>query len=292
VIAPLLARTTRWGLSRPPHLVLVPLGELAAVPFAAAWTPDPAAADGRRHAIEDFEISYSASARLLIDAAGRRRPGPGSRPVLLVDPTGQFPYSRRTARALVERFYPNAHWYGRRAPDGAASTERTLEALVPADDLATGAPVVQLFTHGRMLPTPAVQTQDGWLSLSDVVDRGRRRSPDTGCGLVVTTACLTDATRSHVDESVTLAAALQAAGAAGVVGTRWPVDDPAAAALTYRLHHHLDAGRPPAAALRLAQLDLVRARTRRPDLPPRLADLPADLLADPAAWAGFVQHGG
>ena len=75
---------------------------------------------------------------------------------------------------------------------------------------------------------------------------------------MVTNACLTDSTRTHYDESITLATAFLAAGATAVIGTRWPVDDDTAAALSLRLHYHLQVGCQPAEALRRAQLDLLR----------------------------------
>jgi len=144
-----------------------------------------------------------------------------------------------------------------------------------------------------MSPTPSLRTRDGWLSLTELLSRARGRSPDVHGGLIVTTACLTDAARSYADESVTLATALQASGALGVIGTRWVIDEAAAAAVTYRLHAHLADGHRPADALRLAQLDLrgLAAGGTPPDLPRQLAELPADLLTHPTSWAGFVHHG-
>src|SRR4030095_11271929 len=42
IVGPLLEHTRGWALGHTPHLALVPLGELATIPYAAAWTADPA----------------------------------------------------------------------------------------------------------------------------------------------------------------------------------------------------------------------------------------------------------
>jgi CHAT domain-containing protein len=77
-----------------------------------------------------------------------------------------------------------------------------------------------------------------------------------------------------------------------VIGTRWPVDDDTVAVLSLRLHHHLQLGRPPADALRRAQLDLLRpAPGMRATLHRHLADLTDARLSHPATWAGHVHHG-
>ena len=48
IMGPLIEHVRDWKLDHLPHLALIPLGELAAIPYAAAWTPDTAkgAADG------------------------------------------------------------------------------------------------------------------------------------------------------------------------------------------------------------------------------------------------------
>ena len=92
------SRLAAWPLDRLPHLALIPLGKLAAIPYAAAWTADPASPVGRRYAIDDVMLSYAASARLLGEVARRPRQQLSERVVLVSDPTGQFPMTRRVAR--------------------------------------------------------------------------------------------------------------------------------------------------------------------------------------------------
>jgi hypothetical protein len=291
IVGPLVEHIRGWSLDHMPHLALVALGELAAIPYAAAWTEDPAAPGRRRFAIHDLVLTHTVSARLLGDVVRRPRQRLTERVVLVTDPTGEFPYVRAAATALAGRLYPNAEVYGRKtAPNGPASTDRLLAAL-PGQD-RPGAAMLHLSTHATTKPTARLQTADGWLPLSRILEQARSRPPDAAGGLIITSACLTDSARSHYDESVTLATALLAAGATGVIGTRWPIDDDTTATLTYHLHHRLAHGHSPAHALRLAQLDLLDPDGRlRPGLHPHLAALPHSRLAHPASWAGYIHHG-
>jgi CHAT domain-containing protein len=274
-----------------PHLVLVPLGELGAIPYAAAWTSDPAMRGGRRYAVDDLLLTHAVSARLLAEVARRPRLPLHERVVLVTDPTGEFPYARATAHSLADTLYPSATVYGRgRHAEGPAATANLLAALPGTD--SPGASLLHLSTHATTVPVPRLQTADGWLPRARILAQARGRPPHVAGGIVVTNACLTDSTSAHYDESVTLATALLAAGATGVIGTRWPIDDDTSSTLTHCLHHHLAAGHPPAAALRLAQLDLLGdGPPRPPGLHPHLAALGRARLAHPASWSGYVHHG-
>jgi CHAT domain-containing protein len=289
-MAPLLAHVRGWSLGHLPRLALIPVGQLAAIPYAAAWTDGPA--DGeRRYAIDEVVISYAASARLLGEVARRPRQPLSERVVLFTDPTGEFPMIRRATRLLASRQYPAAEIYG---PVPGRTGEATSEALLgafPAGD-HEGASLLQLSTHGTINPVPALCATDGWVALTRILERARDRAADAPGGLVITNACLTDSTRTHYDESLTLATALLAAGATAVIGTRWPVDDDTVAVLCLRLHYHLQVGCDPAQALRLAQLDLLRPTPgMRATLDPHLADTSDARFSHPATWAGHVHHG-
>lgn len=288
IMGPLAEHVADWG-GRVPRLVLVPLGELAAIPFAAAWTPEAALPGGRRYAIHDLVLSYAVTGRLLAEVGRRHRRRLSDRVVFAS--TGEFPFARATARALVRQLYPDAEVYGRgNSPDGPATTEHILEMLPGSG--RPGASLLNLTTHGTSGPVARLQTADGWLTLDTILRTARgRRAAEPG-GLVITSACLTDSTSSQYDEFVTLATALLAAGVTGVIGTRWPVYEDTSAALTYYLHRHLAAAHDPAAALRLAQLELLAEDP--PGLPgqPRfLTGFPHRRRAHPASWAGYTCHG-
>ena len=290
IVGPILEHVRGWSLGHLPRLALIPVGELAAIPYAAAWTAGPAAGE-RRYAIDEAVLSYAASARLLGEVARRPRRPLAERVVLVSSPTGELHMMRRATRLLARRQYPGATVYGTRsAPDGPATCDVLLAAL-PARQ-HQGASLLQITTHGTLAPVPAVQAADGWLALARILDQARERAPDAPGGLVITNACLTDTARANYDESLTLATAFQAAGATGVIGTRWPVDDDTATVLVLRLHYHLQTGCHPAEALRRAQRDLIRPTpAMRATLEPALADLSDARLGHPASWAGHVHHG-
>jgi len=291
IMGPLIERVGDWSLDHRPHLALVPLGDLAAIPYAAAWTGQGAAADSRRYAIDDLVLTYAASTRLLGEVSRRPRQPLTERVVLVSDLTGEFPMTRRATRALAARQYPGAEVYGLpSAPAGAATTAVLLGALPGRDQ--PGASLFQLSTHGTTDPVPQLQSFDGWLPLSRILEQARNRPVDAPGGLVITNACLTDSTRANYDESLTLATAFLAAGATAVIGTRWPIDDDTAAVLSLRLHYHLQLGKAPAEALRRAQLDLLRPEPgMRDSLDRHLAAIEESRLGHPVSWAGYVYHG-
>ena len=302
IMGPVIGHVRGWRLDHLPHLALIPLGELAAVPYAAAWTEAPAptgteppevavSRPARRYAIDDVILSYAASARLLGEVSRRKRQPLADRVVLVTDATGMFPMSRRVTQSLASRQYPHAEVYGpRHAPSGPPTIAALLGALPGREQL--GASLLQLTTHATADPAPALQARDGWLSLARILEQARGRALDAPGGLVIINACLTDSTRADYDESLTLATAFLAAGATDVIGTRWPVDDDTTAALNLRVHHHLQVGFPPADALRRAQLDLLRPRPdMRSTLGPILAVIEDSRLSHPVSWAGHVHHG-
>jgi hypothetical protein len=284
----------------PPHgggprrIGLIPLGELGAVPWSVAWRPDPAAPGGRRYAIHDLVLHQAASARLLAAAAVRPRRRAEDRPVFVV-PTGDLLRARIAAATIATQILPAARVLGPRG-EAPATSERLLEELLGPEP--SSASLLHLFTHASgsaddPLAGVRLQTQDGWLPIADILTSASSRNPASSGALVICDACVTDVTFGHQDESLTMATAFLAAGAAGVVGTRWPVDDDAAAVLTYAFHLRLAAGSAPGEALRDAQLWMIDPdRTPLPGLPGALAvELQPGRFAEPASWAGYVYHG-
>jgi hypothetical protein len=290
IVGPLLDHIREWRLGHLPHLALIPLGGLAAIPYAAAWT-DSGLGGERRYAIEDVMLSYAASARLLGEAARRPRRPLADRVVLVTNPDGELPMTRRATRLLASHQYQDAEVYGAGGEANGAATVAALLGALPAGD-RPGASLLQLSTHGRAEPAPGLKAKDGWLALARILGQARGRAPQAPGGLVITNACLTDTTRTHYDESLTLATAFLAGGATAVIGTRWPVDDDTVAVLSLRLHYYLQLGRPPAEALRQAQLDMLRPPPGMlATLGPVLAELSDARLSHAASWAGHVHHG-
>jgi CHAT domain-containing protein len=105
---------------------------------------------------------------------------------------------------------------------------------------------------------------------------------------------MTDLRDADHDEALTLASALLAAGASGVVGARWPVPDHATAPLMLMFHHFLNNGHPhPADALREAQLWMLTGSPLIDHLPETLAGAIRRrwLLRRPYCWAAFTYQG-
>lgn len=119
------------------------------------------------------------------------------------------------------------------------------------------------------------RAQDGFLRLQDIY---RMRLPTE---LVVLSACRTAVGREVRGEGLmSLTRGFMYAGARRVAASLWKVDDAATAELMERFYRHLltgpASGRPtPAAALRLAQLELMRMPNRR----------------SPFYWAAFTLQG-
>ncbi|MGW8541827.1 CHAT domain-containing protein [Streptomyces albidoflavus] len=279
---------------RVPRLVLVPAGRLGLVPWHAAWCEE---AGGRRYAVERAEFSYTASARLLCETAGRPA-GPDTGGGLVVgDPTGDLPYAGQEADAVRRAFYPRARYLGRSAlgePDGTGTPAELLAWLRDPGGDAGG--VLHLACHATVRAdrnrTAQLLLRGGSLSAEELTDAvaavpGR-------LGLVLLAAC-----RSHVsgrghDEAFSLATAFLVAGARSVVGSLWPVPDEATSVLMYLIHHHLRVDHmPPARALRQAQLWMIGAvPALPPGLPPELAARARRVdRRDPRNWAAFTHLG-
>jgi CHAT domain-containing protein len=94
---------------------------------------------------------------------------------------------------------------------------------------------------------------------------------------VILSACGTALGKAVAGEGlIGLAQAFFTAGASSLVGSLWPVEDRATAELMLRLHRQLAKGVPAPAALRAAQIALLRD----------------PVWSNPNYWAGFVAIGG
>ncbi|WBB79565.1 CHAT domain-containing protein [Micromonospora sp. WMMD882] len=279
-VGPLLDTLPSRPDAPPSRLVLVPMGELAEVPWHAARHPDGG------YATQRAVFSYAASARMLCHAAAvtGARPAPPAAagaevgPVLIVgdpDPAGtaaDLAGARREALALRDT-YPGARYVGRLA-DGAPSPEGT---GTPEEVLAFSGSVLHLACHGVV--------RDGWgaddtsyLVLAGgrrlaaerlIAARGARRP-----AVVVLAACSSSVSGRGWDEAFSLTTAFLAGGSGAVVAARWSVPDEETAALMLSFHRHLRAGHPPVDALRAAQLDQIQTGT-----------------AALRAWAAFTHSG-
>lgn len=278
VMAPLLDAVTRPG-EREPSLVLVPMGELGAVPWHAARLPSG------RYVCQEAEISYTPSARLLCEVAGRRSTGV-RRAVVVGDPTGNLYHAGVEARAIHGEFYPEGTLLG---------TATATPANVAARVARQGGGVLHLACHGNVAQggrhSSYLELSGGHLPAEELTE-GASRFRDLD--LVVLAACRSNVSGHGWDEAYSLSTAFLVAGARSVVGSLWPVPDDATSLLMYMTHHYLNAeGLTPGSALRRAQLWMLDAGRQAPP------GMPADMGArvgridgsDLVGWAGFTHLG-
>jgi CHAT domain-containing protein len=130
--------------------------------------------------------------------------------------------------------------------------EATSAALAGA---LPGPAVLHIACHGlHRASNPlfsSLRLADRWLTCADVLDL------DLGGALVTLSAC-ESGRHGHTVEPVGLAWAFLAAGASGVIVSRWVVHDDTTSTLMAELYRHLAGGLRPAQALRAAQLTLAQ----------------------------------
>nr|AGS49286.1 hypothetical protein [uncultured bacterium esnapd2] len=281
------------------RIVLVPVGELAHVPWHAArrGVSGPAL----RYACHDAAISYAASARQFIEARRRPRRQWPDDPVLVGVPGNGLYWAQKEIAEIRRRCYPDGKLLGTSTMGRNRVTPAKVRAVLPGGPNA--ASLLHLGIHGRVTGRP----MDSYLALSpdednaawrlgvrEMLTAARQRKADAAGGLVVLAACTTDRTKQLPDEVLTLASTFLTAGAAGAVGARWEVDDLATMFFMIMFHHYLTAGYPdPATALRAAQVWMLNpGRVLPPDVDGLLAEELASIdPAQVANWAAFTYQG-
>ncbi len=289
-----------------PRIVLVPMGDLARIPWQAARRADGV------HAVQLAAFSQAVSARLFCENARKSRIRPTSTALVVGDPDTKSPAiplkaARVEAYAVRNAFYRGGRYVGRRpnnsnSPSGRGTLTEVREWL--ADAAPQAGTTLHLACHGRfaggessgraellLAPDDADGPGPGELNAAEIM-RVLAAVPERRIGLVVIAACNTGRSIHGYDEAYSLGTAFLAAGARTVLSTQWAIPDEETSALMFVFHHHLrEEGLPPWDALRRAQLWMLD-----PDREPP-ASMPADLASmvanhhDVVAWAGFV-HGG
>jgi CHAT domain-containing protein len=254
----------RIGAAR--RLIIVPDRHLHSVPFAALRNP----LNGRR-LVEDLTIVIAPN------AAARTYPAHPRSDVALVvgDPTSAgtapLPEAVQEAQAIAAMYRSATVLLG----DGATRSRfvnaaRTSGIIHYAGHARSDA----RSSFGSLRLAGDENVRSGDLEATDIAHMPLESAP-----LVVLAACGTirgDA--DHVEGMPSVARAFLAAGARGVVGTLWEIDDDAAAQLFRRFHQQLSRGASPSAALRAAQLELLRSGDPR--------------LQHPSTWAPVEVLGG
>ncbi len=222
------------------RLIIIPHGPLHYLPFHALF-------DGERYLLEQREVSYMPNSSLL--RLSHRRDGGGFRTAsaLVVGHSlnGALPYALAEARQVARRLTASTSLL-----EGEA-TRSNLEAQ------ARTAGIIHLATHGEFrIDAPLFSTlylADGPLTATDVFNL------ELNASLVTLSACQSGVSGIGAgDELVGFSRAFLYAGTASLLMSLWRVEDQATASLMDRFYDGLLQGQRKPAALRQAQLALLR----------------------------------
>jgi CHAT domain-containing protein len=268
----------RQQISEAAHLVVIPDGPIASLPFAAL--PLPA---HHGSLIDTVTITIAPSISVLDVTSARLTELTAQVPrsgAFIGDPAidrAAYPALSRLPSARSEivesaRLYPIARVFlGSEATGSALSNAIGTADVVHFAGHAVANPEFPFRATLTVAPEPG---RPGFLHPTDLagLSAGRTR-------LVILSACSTaSASTTFGEGALSLARPFLAAGVPDVLGTLWDLDDDAAAALVPRFHRWLRAGVAPSEALRRAQLELKSGDDPR--------------LRHPRAWRGFVIIGG
>lgn len=228
------------------NIVIQPDGALHQLNFESL-----PAGDGTRYWIQDATLSIAPSLALLCLSAS----GPHRRLLLFGDPdpgTGDLP---RLPNVKAEIDAVSAHYSDRKLYTGAGATPASYRSSRP--ETYTTLHFAAHAVANRESPLDSAIILAGPADSRKLYARDILAQPLTA-DLVTLSACETAGSRTYYGEGLLgFSWAFLSAGARNVVAGLWPVDDRATAHLMERFYQAIDAGRPPAAALRQAKLDLM-----------------------------------
>jgi CHAT domain-containing protein len=240
--APLASVLKQRGLKPGARLVWLPSGWLGTLPLGLAQDPV-----SKRRLVDDYEIVYAPSLEALAAAQALvAKPVPPTL-AIVINPTGDLPGTEEEGAIVASHFAPAARTVLERA---AATPQAVLSAL-------KGKTHWHFASHGGFSWQDARQSAllmhgPSRLTVGQLLEADGLGRPR----LVVLSACETGLYEitSSPDEFIGLPGSFAALGAAGVLGTLWPVSDAATALLMAKFYElHMDAGLSPPTALRGAQ---------------------------------------
>jgi CHAT domain-containing protein len=269
---------------------VVPHGPLFNLSFAALED------EKGRYLVESHALHYTPSVGAL-RRPGRPRKGPSHGALLVADPSlprdvaarehlAPLPGARREAADVVRSL-------GRREATVVSGPEAREDRV---RGLLAGKSIVHFATHGIVHDGDAL---DSFLGLAGAgaspADDGRLTAAEIhhlslAADLVFLSACRTASGRVSGDGVVGLTRAFLAAGSRSVVATLWDVSDDVAREVVRRFYPAWRRSGDKAAALREAQLSVLRA-LRRGEVKVETPAGPFTLPEHPALWASFVLQG-
>ena len=260
------------ALSGASTVVLVPDSRLQQLAFATLRNP----ATGH-YLIEDHELLVTPSASFFADAraaAARHGRGALSTALLVGDPgaAGTAPLPGAEAEASAAAKFYSSH----ELLTGRAATKERFLALAPAYDVVHFGGHAVVNPEYPLLSRLVFAGENGAEQSLFAHEISRLRFPRTR--VVMLAACSTAAGGVSRGEGVVgVARPFLAGGVPLVIASQWDVDDRATEQLSLAFHRELVASRNPVAALRSAQLSLLRSGD--PD------------RAAPLNWGAFVAVG-
>ena len=240
----LVAELKAAGLARGARLIFLPPGELGILPLGLAQ--DPAS---KRHLMDDYEIVYAPSLDVL--AATHRRATETAAPATLavvINPTGDLPGSEREGKLVASYFAKDARTVLERDKATAGAVLNALKGKTHWHFASHGTFSWQDARKSALIMSGKERLSVGRLMDADGLGRPR---------LVVLSACETGLydLSNNPDEFIGLPGTFTALGAAGVVGTLWPVSDAATALLIARFYElYWESKLAPPTALHRAQI--------------------------------------
>lgn len=222
-------------LGYPSKLCLVATGPLGLVPLHAGWTPDPKALGGRKYVDETTAVSYAPSSRALVQAQAQANAASRDDVLLVSDPQTEgaqpLPWSRREAVHVLSTIR------------GRGGTAEHLEgpnaSMRNVEGQLRRAEILHFAGHGLAQPLSPMQSRL-LLAGPDSLPVSRLLEAPGQLGhvrLAVLSACATAQTGTRLlNETVGLPSALMAAGAAGVIGSFWPIHDRATVMLVAKFY--------------------------------------------------------
>lgn len=267
-----LIRPVRARLRPGTPLVVVADGEIAGIPFAALRDT----ARGR-WLLEEYEIRFAGTLADARRAGGRADASAAA--LFVADPAFRpedHPGLSRLS-ALATQAREIAAWYPRgEVVTGAGATPGALRTRLQSAGIFhfAGHAIFDDERPDRSYLLLAGPAAAGTLTAADI-----RAMDLRGVRLVVLSACETQrASGGRSGGWAGLSGAMLDAGAGGVVGSLWRVNEGMTRALMAEFHRAYRSSGNASAALRQAQLTLLRS--------------PDPALRSPAAWAGFRYAGG
>jgi CHAT domain-containing protein len=271
-------------------LTIVPHGPLTRVPFAGLQS------DRGRYLIEDYTLHYAPAGGVLRATQAQRRPGARTGPVLIVAdatpprmspldrPLGRLPGARAEAAAISGLVAP-ARLSKLVGADASEPRVRAAAARQSVIHIATHAVARDgdPFESFLALAPDASAGADGRLTAREIYELTLESD------LVVLSACQSGGSVT-ADGIAAFARAFIHAGAPSMIVSLWDVPDGPTGDLIAGFYRSWLAGRGKAAALRAAQLDMLR-RLRDGRVILKTAVGPVAVPEHPAFWAGLILIG-